>query len=85
MTRFGYFGHGWHNGTPFGTWLARYTRCVTASEILAWRSPQETPGAAVRQWLSSPGHRAALLANTWGVMGVELTQRHAAIEFGRRC
>jgi uncharacterized protein YkwD len=85
MIRFGYFGHDWHNGTPFGRWLARLTKCVTAGEILAWRSPQETPGNAIRQWLGSPGHRAALLARTWTVMGVELTQRYAAVEFGRRC
>jgi uncharacterized protein YkwD len=39
----------------------------------------------VRQWLASPSHRAALLGNSWAVMGVELTQRHAAVEFGRRC
>ena len=52
---------------------------------LAWRSPQETAGYAVRQWLGSPPHRAALLSSTWTVMGVELTPRYATVEFGRRC
>jgi Cysteine-rich secretory protein family len=85
MIRFGYFGHDWHDGTPFGTWMGRHTACVTSGEILAWRSPQQSPGGAVRQWLESPGHRAALLSNTWTAMGVELTRRHAAVEFGRRC
>jgi uncharacterized protein YkwD len=47
--------------------------------------PQQTPDHAARQWLDSPGHRALLLAKTWTVMGVELTQRHAAVDFGRRC
>ena len=60
------------------------SRCATV-EILAWRSPQETAGAAVQQWLGSPSHRAALLASTWTVMGVELTQRHATVAFGRQC
>jgi uncharacterized protein YkwD len=85
MIRFGYFGHDWQGGIPFGTWMARHTSCVMAGEILAWRSPQQTPGSAVQQWLGSPGHRAALLAKTWTVMGVELTQRHATVEFGRHC
>lgn len=85
MIRFGYFGHDWSNGAPFGTWVNRYTTCVTAGEILAWWSPQQTAGNAVQQWLASRGHRAALLAKTWSVMGVELTQRNATVEFGRRC
>ena len=85
MIRFRYFGHDWDDGTPYRTWVDRYTGCVTAGEILAWRSPRQTPASAVRQWLDSPGHRAALLSNTWSVMGVELTQRYATVEFGRRC
>ena len=85
MIRFGYFGHDWHGGAPFGTWIVRYTRCVTTGEILAWKSPRQTPGNAVKQWLGSPGHRAALLAKTWTAMGVELTQRRATVEFGLRC
>ena len=84
MIRFGYFGHDWSNGAAFGTWVNRYTTCVTAGEILAWRSPRQTAGNAVKQWLASRGHRAALLAKTWSVMGVELTQRNATVEFGRR-
>ena len=85
MIRFRYLGHDWRGGIPFGTWIGRHTRCVTTGEILAWRSPQQTPRDAVRQWLDSPGHRVALLSNRWAVMGVELTQRHATVEFGRQC
>ena len=85
MIRFGYFGHDWRGGIPFGTWMSRHTSCVTTGEILAWRSPQQTPGSAVQQWLDSPGHRVALLSNRWAVMGVELTKRHATVEFGRQC
>jgi uncharacterized protein YkwD len=85
MVQFHYFGHDWHDGTPFGTWVSRYTSCHTTGEILAWRSPQQTPGNAVQQWLGSPGHRAALLSSSWSVMGVELTQRNATVEFGRNC
>jgi uncharacterized protein YkwD len=84
IVKFRYFGHDWHNGTPFGTWVGRYTRCA-AGEILAWRSPQETPGGAVQQWLGSPPHRAALLAHHWAAMGVELAQQHATVVFGGRC
>ena len=61
------------------------SRCVTAGEILAWRSRQQTAAAAVQQWLGSPAHRAALLSRKWTVMGVELTGRYATVEFGRRC
>ena len=85
MIRFGYFGHEWHDGRSFRAWILRRTTCDTMGEILAWSSPQQTPGHAVRQWLDSPGHRALLLGTTWTVMGVELTQRHAAVDFGRRC
>jgi uncharacterized protein YkwD len=84
MMHFGYLGHDWHTGAAFGTWVKRYTPC-TAGEIIAWQSPQQTPSNAVRQWLGSPGHRAALLAHDWTVMGVELTQRHADVVFGGRC
>lgn len=84
MIRYRYFGHDWHNGTPFGTWVSRYTNC-TAGEIIAWQSPQQTPSNAVRQWLGSPPHRAALLGSNWSVMGVELTQQHAVVEFGGPC
>lgn len=85
MSRFRYFGHDWNDGTPYRTWVNRYTGCHLAGEILAWRSPRQTPSNAVRQWLASPGHRAALLSGSWSVMGVALTQRYATVEFGRRC
>jgi uncharacterized protein YkwD len=84
MIRYNYLGHDWHNGAPFGTWVSRYTAC-TAGEIIAWQSPRQTPGNALRQWLGSPPHRAALLASSWSVMGVELTKQHAIVEFGGRC
>jgi Cysteine-rich secretory protein family len=84
MIRYRYLGHDWHNGTPFGTWVNRYTAC-TAGEIIAWQSPRQTPSNAVRQWLGSPPHRAALLASSWSVMGVELTKQHALVVFGGAC
>ena len=85
MIRHRYFSHDWHTGAPFGTWVSRYANCATTGEILAWHSPQQTAANAVQQWLDSPGHRAALLSRTWTVMGVELTPKHATVDFGRRC
>ena len=85
MIKFGYLGHDWHTGAPFGTWVTRYSACGADGEIIAWRSPQQTPANAVQQWLASPGHRAALLSSKWADMGVELTQRHALVVFGGRC
>jgi uncharacterized protein YkwD len=85
MIRFGYFGHEWHDGRPFRSWIADKTTCGTTGEILAWSSPRQTPDHAVRQWLDSRSHRALLLGEVWTDMGVELTQRHAAVQFGRRC
>jgi uncharacterized protein YkwD len=84
MIKYGYFAHDWHNGVPFGTWVARYAPC-RAGEIIAWRSPSETPAGAVQQWLNSPEHRAELLSNSWSGMGVQLTQQHAVIVFGGHC
>lgn len=85
MIRFGYFGHEWHDGRPFRSWIASHTTCDTTGEILAWSAPRQTSDHAVRQWLDSPSHRALLLGEVWTDMGVELTQRHAAVQFGRRC
>jgi uncharacterized protein YkwD len=85
MIRFGYLGHRWHDGTPFRRWVARHTSCDAISEILAWRSPQQTPAGAVGQWLDSPPHRALLLANRWTGMGVELRQQYATVDFGQQC
>ena len=84
MIKFGYFGHDWHTGVPFGTWVTRYTKC-TSGEILAWSSPQETPAGAVQQWLNSPPHRAALLSQHWSMMGVELATKNATVVFGGHC
>ena len=84
MIKFGYLGHDWHNGTAFSTWVSRYFGC-TAGEIIAWRSPQETPAGAIQQWLNSPGHRAALLSSGWTSMGVELAARHAVVIFAGHC
>lgn len=85
MIRFGYFGHQWHDGTPFRIWIARGSTCDAMGEILAWHSPQQTPESAVRQWLDSPPHRALLLSGTWTDMGVELRERFATVDFGRHC
>jgi uncharacterized protein YkwD len=85
IVRFRYFGHDWHDRTPFGKWIGRYSRCVTTGEILAWRTPQQTADNAVQQWLASPPHRVALLSPAWSVMGVELARQYAAVEFGSRC
>jgi uncharacterized protein YkwD len=84
MIKYGYLAHNWHNGTPFGSWVTRYAPC-RAGEILAWRSPSETPAGAIQQWLNSPPHRASLLSSAWTAMGVELTQQHAVVDFGGPC
>ncbi len=84
MIKFRYLGHDWHNGSPFGTWVDRYTKCA-AGEILAFRSPRQSAGNAVQQWLGSPSHRAALLGREWTAMGVELAKRNATVVFRGRC
>ena len=84
MIKFGYFAHNWHNGVPFGSWVTRYAPC-RAGEIIAWRSPSETPAGAVQQWLNSPPHRAELLSDSWSGMGLQLTQQHAVVVFGGHC
>ena len=84
MIKYGYLGHNWHNGTPFAGWITRYAPC-RAGEIIALRSPLETPAGAVQQWLNSPSHRVELLSPSWSAMGVQLTQQHAVVDFGGSC
>ena len=75
MARFGYFGHSWSNGSPFGTWIKRYWpggryRSWTAGENLYWRSPAPTAAQVVKAWLNSPPHRKNLLNRGWRSVGV---------------
>lgn len=86
LAAYGYFAHEWNDGTPFATWVRRYTACPAVGEILAWRSPTIDAATAVELWLGSPPHREALLApTTWNAVGVELEGRHATVVFGGGC
>lgn len=93
MAELGYFSHS--SPTPESSTLSRRLAragvpSVTAGENLALlRGPQEVAAAAVRGWLESPGHRAALLHTDYTHVGFGLAagsgdETFVAQVFGRQ-
>jgi uncharacterized protein YkwD len=81
----GYFAHEWHDGTPFGTWIAQYWPCTGSGEILVMRTPSLSAQQAVQLWLASPSHKANMLSSDWRSMGVELRGIYGTVDFGGPC
>lgn len=72
MLRGNFFAHASSNGTSMEGRVRRYTRAARLGENLAW-----VPGGrrisvrtVVSMWMSSPSHRAALLAPDFAKIGV---------------
>ena len=68
-----YFSHTRPNGTSWATLLTEFNiqaQLSTWGENLLWHSPPNTPAFALNQWMTSPGHRANVLRNTFTHMGV---------------
>ena len=75
MARLGYFGHSSANGQPFSQRVAqsyspRGFRSWSVGENLVWGGPDIGAAQALRLWLSSPPHRANLLAARWREVGL---------------
>lgn len=62
--RFGHWGIG--DGDPWSRAAAAGYRRSALAEVIA--AGQADPASAVRDWMASPGHRAALLGD-WSAMG----------------
>lgn len=75
MGRLGYFGHSSADGMQFWQRIrhfypARGYSYWAAGENLVWASPSLGAGGAMRLWISSPPHRANLLAPRWRQIGI---------------
>ena len=83
MARRGFFSHDSADGTPAGTRLARYYRSAgytrwQIGEALLWAQPDVDGPGAVRDWLTSPEHRAILLTSAFREIGVSAVHATAA-------
>lgn len=75
MGRLGYFGHSSADGMQFWQRIRHYYSAHgyaywSAGENLVWATPGLSAGTAMAQWISSPPHRANLLARRWRQIGI---------------
>lgn len=72
MLRGNFFAHASSNGTSFEGRVRRYTRAARIGENLAWVPGGRTISvrSVVGMWMSSPSHRAAMLAPDFARIGV---------------
>jgi uncharacterized protein YkwD len=71
----GYFEHESAGGGAFWqrierTYASRGFSRWEVGENIAWSAPRANAAAVVRQWMSSPPHRANLLSATWRDFGL---------------
>lgn len=75
MGRRGYFEHDSLGGTPFWRRIERFYpsrgfRSWTVGENLLWGSDTYGAAFAVREWMTSPPHRANILSRDWREVGI---------------
>jgi len=75
MGRLGYFSHNSADGMQFWERVRHFYPAHgysywAAGENLVWASPTVSAGSAMRMWISSPPHRANLLARQWRQIGI---------------
>ena len=83
MVRADFFAHSSSDGTPFAQRILLYTRKRETGETLAYLSAAERRKAArvVQMWMSSPGHRQALLTPAFRRIGVA---KRKGVIYGQR-
>jgi uncharacterized protein YkwD len=79
----GYFEHSSHDGTRFWKridhWYGRNGYGYwSVGENLLWSSPEIKPARALQLWMSSPEHRANILAARWREIGISAQHFAAA-------
>ncbi len=75
MTEAGYFEHSSADGSVFWKRIVRYYPSGdfgywSVGENLLWASPTVSSAAALQLWMSSPEHRANILAARWREIGI---------------
>lgn len=83
MARGGFFSHDSADGASVSTRLARFYRAIgyrqwQVGETLLWYSPTLGSAGVVREWLTSPDHRAILLDPEFREIGVSAVHAKAA-------
>jgi uncharacterized protein YkwD len=73
MLNANFFAHASSNGTSFQRRVKRFTRKRRIGENLAYlpsRNARDAASKIVQMWMSSPGHRAALLSPVFSRIGI---------------
>jgi uncharacterized protein YkwD len=89
MARNDFCGHDSANGTPFWSRLARFYgrghawRFWSVAENVLCHPSRLSAAAALGRWLSSPSHRANLLAPRWREVGLGAVYREPGYSSGR--
>jgi uncharacterized protein YkwD len=78
MAQNGYFAHTSAKDAPFWARAEAGRRFRSVGENIAWASPTLSASETVALWLSSPTHRAILLARGWRVIGLGAVHAQAA-------
>jgi uncharacterized protein YkwD len=78
MVEQGYFSHDSLDGSTFATRIERYYGRGSVGENLVWSAPDIGAGRALRLWMASPEHRAAILEPLWREIGVAAVHAVAA-------
>ena len=83
MGRFGFFSHDSRDGSEFSSRVKRWYgpggyRSWAVGENLLWSSGQLSAAAAVKLWMSSPGHRRNILTPRWREVGLSAVAVSAA-------
>jgi len=79
----GYFAHNSFDGTAFWKRIQRWYDSTdygywSVGENLLWSSPDVDASAALKLWMSSPDHRANILAPRWREIGISAMHFTAA-------
>jgi uncharacterized protein YkwD len=78
MAQEGYFAHRSTQDAPFWARAEAGRHFHSVGENIAWASPTLSASETVALWLSSPAHRAILLARSWRVIGLGAVHAQAA-------
>jgi uncharacterized protein YkwD len=83
MGRFGFFSHDSRDGSEFWARVKRWYgpdgyRTWSVGENLLWSSGRLSAAAALKLWMSSPGHRKNILTARWREVGLSAVSVAAA-------
>ena len=78
MVQQGYFRHASLDGSTFATRIERFYGNGSVGENLLWSAPDIGATRALRLWMASPEHRAAILDPLWREIGISAVHASSA-------